>query len=117
MSFNRISGMKRLLAVAAIATSFPCIPAYAEPPKSSEFLTYSEGQRAWWLAGAFEAMSHAIYQIDPKKGDCIADWYFKGNGEKQRQKEIEETMQKYPDHAPSSVVLALVQKHCGKIKP
>jgi len=104
------------ICTAIFLAAFPQIPAYAAPPKSSEFLTYSEGQRAWWLAGAVEATSHAIYQIDPKKGDCIADWYFKGDGEKQRQKEIEDTMQKYPDHAPSSVLLALVQKSCGKIK-
>lgn len=113
MSFNKISGMKRLLFTAVIAASFPCIPASAEPLKSSAFLQYDEASRQWWYKGAMEMLAHSMSQIDKAKADCIADWYFPHKDE--RNKEIEETLAKYPDHAASSIVLALVQKQCGKI--
>ncbi len=115
MSFNRISGIKRLIFTAVIAASFPCIPAYAGSFTSKDFLEYSESQRAWWLMGAVATASHAISVTNPTQGECMADWYFEN--EKQHQQTIEETMQKYPDHVPSSVVLAVLQKNCGKIKP
>ena len=115
MKKTKISATLRLFAVTALTVTVPCIQAYAAPPKNSEFLQYSDSQRAWWFAGAFEVVGHAVAQRNQSQGDCIADWYFKGNGEKQRQQEIEDAMRKYPDHAPSSVVIALVQKHCGKL--
>ena len=109
----KFSAAQRLFAVTALAVTVPCIQAYAEPPKSSEFLQHSDGQRAWWFTGAFETLAHSMSQIDKTKSDCIADWYF--NAPEERRKELEDTMRKYPDHAPSAVVIALMQKHCGKL--
>ncbi len=113
MFFQRNTATKRLIAFAVFAASLPCIPAYAAPPKSSEFLQHTDGQRAWWFTGAFETLAHSMSQIDKVKSNCIADWYF--NAPEQRRKELEDTMRKYPEHAPSSVVIALVQKNCGKL--
>ncbi len=108
-----ISAAKRLFIISAIVILMPCTQAYAGPPKSSEFLQHADGQRAWWFTGAFETLAHSMSQIDKVRSDCIADWYFKAP--EQRRKELEDTMRKYPDHAPSSVVIALVQKVCGKL--
>ena len=102
------------MAISAIIflTFFPH-SASAEPPKSSEFLKYSEGERQWWYKGAFETLAHSMSQIDKAKADCISEWYFPHKEE--RHKEIEATMTKYPAHAASSIILSLVQRQCGKL--
>lgn len=113
MKKTNISAAKKLVLVAALAATIPCIPAYAGSFTSKEFLEYSEGQRAWWFMGAVATASHAVSVTNEKQGECMANWYFEN--EKKHQQEIEETMRKYTTHLPSSVVLAVLQKNCGKI--
>jgi len=43
---------------------------------------------------------------------CIYDWYFGGEGDERRQRLIA-TIRKYPEHVPTGVVIAVLQKACG----
>ena len=92
------------------------LPAYAEEKGTNSyvqnFLGKSEGQRVWWYMGTFMSLGHLASQTNEERGDCIYNWYF-DEPEKQRQI-IEETMRKFPQHLPSSVILALLYKACGK---
>lgn len=108
--FNR----KNILPAIGMALCFAIHPqnASAEHPKSSEFLTYSEGQREWWFSGTFETMGHVVSLKNEEQGNCIWNFYFKAP--EQRRSELEAAMRQHPDHSPTAISIALVQRACGK---
>ena len=81
---------------------------------TSDFLDKSEADRIWWYIGAFTMLGHLVSISDKEKGNCIWNWYFKEPGRKRSL--IEGTLRKYPKHAPSGVILALLFKDCGEFK-
>ncbi len=97
-------------------SSFTILPAYAEEKGTNsyaqDFLGKSEGQRVWWYMGAFAILGDLVEQTNKEQADCIWNWYFK-EPEKKRML-IEETMRKFPEYAPPSVVLSLLYRDCGK---
>lgn len=83
-------------------------------PNTERFLENSEAQRAWWYMGTFTALGHLVSQSDKNQGDCIYNWYF--HDSENRRKEIEAALRLYPEYVPSSVILGLLYKHCGKFR-
>ena len=113
MIFNALPVNKLCLSITVFLLFFSLhVPSFAAPSKNSWFLKNDEGQRIWWYMGAFTSLGHIVSQSDPKKADCIWNWSFKEP--KEKQKLLEETMRKYPDHSPSGIILALLYKDCGK---
>ena len=85
--------------------------AHADKLKNSEFLTFTEGERHWWYSGAFLTLGHVVFLEDEEKGKCVWNWLFSDYDK--RESLLMESFRKYPDHAPSSIILALLRRDCG----
>tara|TARA_R110002110_G_scaffold415618_1_gene652477 strand:- start:9184 stop:9531 length:348 start_codon:yes stop_codon:yes gene_type:complete len=113
--------INRYLALAAIAlsvmaTTYPQI-SVAENFTAAKLLKQSEqGQRNFIEISISMAGSIAT-QADPKIARCLDNWYFKDASRRgQRKSDILRVMRKYPNHHPSGLILAVIQKACGSFK-
>lgn len=102
-----------LFAVVALASS--ATVSAQEAPKTRQFLELSEGERFWFLEGAFRTVSHLVSLQDKTKGECASRWYLQDRAAKQ--KLITETMAKYPKSGETTIILSLLQQACGKFTP
>lgn len=102
--------MFKTIATAALAISFAGA-AVAEEKKSAAFLSASpEGQISYITT----SLSMAQALLSASQGECIGKW-----AAAQRPagyKEMVDTIKKYPDYHPSSVVAAVIEKHCGSFE-
>jgi hypothetical protein len=106
------SRFKPLILITICLLGAITIQAHAKVDTSQEFLNnQTEGQRAWYYIGAFETLGNAVAINNPTQGTCIWNWY--ANDSASRRVLIENTMQKYPTHTPSAVIIALLHKDCG----
>lgn len=97
----------------AIASAYPQ-NSIAETFTSREFLTWSREGQASYLHTAIGMAGLIAKRYEPTKGKCIDDWYF---GEVPRSHDhIQTVMQKYPNYHPLGVVLAVLEKQCGKLR-
>ena len=55
---------------------------------------------------------HMVHLNDQVKAKCVWDWYIKTPSQTQAQ--IFASMQKYPDHSPTTTLIALMRHACGK---
>jgi len=85
--------------------------AQAENLKNSEFLEFTEGQQHWWYSGAYTALGHVAFLEDEEKGICVWNWL--ASDYKKREALLIKTFKKYPDHTPTSIVIALLRRSCG----
>lgn len=83
----------------------------AEAIKNSEFLNFSEGQQHWWYSGAYTALGHIAFLESEEKGQCVWKWFF--TNPKSREALLTKSFKKYPDHTPTSIVIALLRRDCG----
>ena len=102
--------MKKASVIIALALLMVA-SAQAQKLKNSEFLTFSEGQRHWWYSGAFGALGHAIFLEDEEKGKCVWNWLFADY--ERREALLMKSFKQYPDHTPSSIIMALLRRDCG----
>ena len=116
MEPDAMSSLKPLfhLSFALICTFVLTVTVWAKPVNNDAFLHYSEGQRTWWYLGAFEAMAHTVSIRNANQGWCIENWYSKEY--KAGNQTIEKTLKQFPDHSPTSIIIALIQKQCGPLK-
>lgn len=75
----------------------------------------SEQQRHWWFAGAIESIGHMAALHDPAKAECVWKWY--ADNPEGRKAQLKTSYEKYPSYTPTSVLLALLQRECGKLMP
>jgi len=87
----------------------------AESLKNSEFLKFSEGQRHWWYSGTYTAIGHMVYLHDEKKAQCVWNWLFAEP--KRKEALLIKSFKQYPDHTPTSIVIALLKRDCGELLP
>lgn len=85
--------------------------AQAETLKNSEFLKLSEGQRHWWYSGAFTILGHVVVIDDDEKGKCVWNWLAADYERKEAL--LMKSFKKYPDHTPTSILIALLRRDCG----
>jgi len=53
---------------------------------------------------------------DQTKSRCIDDWYFGEGADRTANNEsIRDAMRRFPDYHPTTVVLAVIEKRCGKL--
>lgn len=88
---------------------------WAEGLHNSDLLKLSEEQRRWWYAGAVTTVGHMVFLYDEEKAQCVWNWYF--NDPERRNAQLLKSFQKYPDHTPSGVILALLKRECGDLLP
>ena len=93
-----------------------CMPVYAETSNTArEFLTWRKEQQDSFIQSSLLMAVTIAAQFDQKFGDCIVDWYTNDpNIVEKRNFEILEMMEKHQEFRPSSVLLAVVQKQCGR---
>lgn len=107
------NGLRVFLVAACLAISWPVFA--SEPPRftNKDLMDFTKDQRDAYYTGAVISAAHAIALYDQEKGQCFSNWFFE-NPQK-RVTEIEEAVQKHPDHTPSSMILALPQLECGRL--
>lgn len=89
--------------------------AQADTLKNSDFLKFSEGEQHWWYAGAFESIGHMVFLHDKQKADCV--WRWLPTEPDKKKALLQQSFEQYPDHSPTSILIALLQKSCGKLLP
>ena len=89
--------------------------AQAEGLTSEEFLALSDGQRHWWYAGAIYSIGHLVYLHDKTTAQCV--WRWMPDDPEEKNDLLNEHFKRHPDHAPTSVLLALLQRDCGALLP
>ncbi|WP_444994740.1 hypothetical protein [Aliikangiella sp. IMCC44359] len=103
--------MKKSSFIAFVCATLVIGNAYANPMKNSDFLKFTEGQRHWWYMGTFSMLGHVVLvEHGEKEAQCIWQWYFKDPD--MRKKQMEENFTRFPDHAPTSIVIALLRRDC-----
>ncbi|MEP2943003.1 MAG: hypothetical protein ABJO72_04310, partial [Hyphomicrobiales bacterium] len=85
---------------------------------SSEFLKWERGQKDYFLQVSVVTAITIATQVRKALGSCISDWYSSDAAIiKQRHDEVLGVMKRLPEHHPSAIVLAVLQKKCGKFAP
>jgi len=107
--------MRRILIFFGLAMAFSASVAQAAAIKNSEFMKLSAGQRHWFYYGAYSSIGHMVSFKDEKKAQCVWLWMTK---ELEKKKKLLETnFKKFPNHTPTSIILALVKRDCGVVFP
>jgi hypothetical protein len=99
-----------VLGVALLAS----VPSYAADNifKSSEFLTWTSQSQEFYIRTSVGMASLIVGQTDKAQGKCVDDWYF-GN-EPSANKHIFDVMRRHSEFHPRGVILAVLEKKCGK---
>ncbi|MEO1039515.1 MAG: hypothetical protein AAFX09_08210 [Pseudomonadota bacterium] len=58
-------------------------------------------------------MAVGVGSIDTDAGECVAAWYF--DDENQVFVDVQANMERFPDHLPGVVVLALARRACPSL--
>lgn len=87
----------------------------AEGLTSKEFLEFSAAEQHWWFAGAVESIAHMVYLHDEERAQCV--WLWLPTDMKAKKALVIENFEKYPDYAPTSILLALLKRDCGPLLP
>lgn len=102
--------MFKSIATATVLTvSFAGAAVAEEKFDGSKFLSWTTAQQEGYVTTSL-AMAAAIV---PSQASCINAW--NGKAKSEGYKELVSTMQQYSKHHPTAVVLALVERDCGKI--
>lgn len=108
---------KRLLAPAAIAlavmTSAYPQSSFAEIFKSAEFLKWPAKSQSFYFRTSIGMAGLVARRNNKVQGDCIDNWYF--YAEKKAHAHIIDVMRKHPSYHPRGVILAVLEKQCGKL--
>jgi hypothetical protein len=87
---------------------------FAQEMKNHEFLELPDIAKKFWIQGAIQLMASTVNFYDKKQGQCIIDWYYKGNTA-QKNGLLLGSMNKYSDATPTVTVIAIVELSCGKL--
>lgn len=90
----------------------------AEPSKQmEEFLSWSEGNQLSYIANNVSMTKIIASQTSPQIAECLDTWYSTSQQTRsQRQSEIIIAMKELPNYAPQVIVLAVIEKACGKFE-
>ena len=102
-----------------MATTFVIYPqiALSDNFTSAKVLDWSRQNQSFYFQASVTMAGFVASQNDKAQSRCIDDWYFESDGiREQRNGEILNVMGRYPDHHPSAIILAIVQKRCGSLK-
>ena len=92
------------------------IPAYADGPNSGAFFQEWSEQSQIALVSSSMIMAMVIAsQTDKKQYECLNEWYSKTQDlSERRNKEIVDLALKNPGALPQIVIMAAIEKKCGK---
>lgn len=92
----------------------------AEGFKSSDFLGWPrKSQESYIQTSISMAGVVATQTAYPDFASCVDKWFWQGGkqGQGKRQAHILDVMRKYPEFHPQGVILAVLKKQCGDLKP
>ena len=106
---------RKALAIASLCT-IVCTQAgiAAEAFNSSKVLTYSTESQNSYIASSAMMAGLIASQNSASQASCIDDW-----GAKQRDAgyaAVLDAMRRFPEHHPSAVIIAVLDKACGAFK-
>lgn len=105
------------LVTTLIATLALALPASAESFTSADVLEWDEEQQAGYFQTSVTMIGIVATQVDGSEhiANCIDAW-FGGpvEGAEKRAARIREVMQGIPEYHPQAVILAVIEKECGK---
>lgn len=106
---------RKALAIASLCTIVCTQAGIADDGfKSSKFLTYQPDAQRSYINSSVVMASLIASQNSREQADCLNAWI--GSNVDTGYKPVIEAMMKFPDHHPSGVVLAVLQKACGPLK-
>lgn len=101
--------------VFALVLSFYSQALANEETTNKEFLTWEKSQQDSFIAISVLTASVIATQVKQEMAECIGRWYNLANGGSDaRHAQILDIMTEYPDNIPSGIVVAVIQKECGK---
>lgn len=83
----------------------------AQSYKSKEFLEYSGSERGNYIVIAAGMAGLIAGQNRPEQSRCIDRWVHENR--QQGYQSVISAMRKFPNHHPSAVLIAVLQKACG----
>ena len=87
--------------------------AQAEPSEQmKKFLGWNEEAQHAHVGNSILMIAVVASQTAPQIAMCLDEWY--GNAKEERQAEAVDVMRELPQYTPESVILAVVEKACGK---
>lgn len=111
----------KTLALSSLIALFD-IQAYAESqpepsPQMAEFFAFDREAQEAFIGNGINMIGVVASQTASDIARCMNTWY-SADPETQRAKhtEIIDTMQRLPQYQPAAIVLAVVEKHCGKFE-
>ena len=104
--------MFKRLALLVLLT-FAASTSLAKDFTNADFLKLTEGQQHWWYAGATESIGHLVYLHDEKKAKCVWEWL--PSDPEGKKDLLKRSFEMYPAELPTTVLLALLQRSCGKL--
>ena len=109
--------MRRVaIILAGIFLSYPQT-SHASGFSGSDLLRYDKGAQESFIDISITMAASVATQTNPDVARCINDWYFKDTSVRPRRvEEILSVVRQYPNHHPSGVILAVLQKACGSFK-
>jgi hypothetical protein len=79
---------------------------------NSDFIKLNDIQKKFWIDGAMDTLGHVAAIKNKQQGQCVYDWYYLDTAKKNGL--IIASINKYPDHTPSAILIALTEKACEK---
>lgn len=91
------------------------MPVYAQQQTTvRDFLTWAEDRQASFFRSTIFTSAVIASQISPTMVDCIDGWYASGGvSSPERNLEILQVMQGFPESHPTTIVIAVIQRECG----
>ena len=106
---------RKSLAIASLCT-IVCMQSVSaeEAFKSSEFLSWSDQGRRSYIATSVMMAGVIAGQNKPEQAKCIGQWMSKS--EAAGFPSVKDAMQRFPEHHPTGIIVAVLEKACGSIK-
>lgn len=89
-------------------------PLNADDFTSAAFLEWKYDSQRSYIDANVGMASLIAGQNDKPQGVCIDDWFYSDIDK--ATVEVLGIMKRFSDHHPRAVILAIIEKHCGKIK-
>lgn len=113
-----LSRISKLISIFLLSGALVSTPALAdEAEKAGDYFQgWDEAAQRGFVSTSVSMALTIASQTDKDLMQCIFEWYGKGDDkiEAQREDEIIEVIGNYVAHQPYAVVLAVLQKQCGK---
>lgn len=90
---------------------------YADSFTSADVLKWTEPEQASMFQTSVGMMMVAASQVTARADfvECLDDWYYKTDAVKaSRNEAILDAMGRFPEHHPQIIILAVIEKQCGK---